>query len=95
MSNHLLGAVPRYSAAQLDNALRALKDASFACGEWDRNESDESFEVVYARANRAEARVWRLLGLQKPKRCVKCGRVLRKAWLPDNEPERCARHADS
>lgn len=30
-----------------------------------------------------------------PKTCVKCGRVIRRPYLADDEPERCARCADS
>ena len=34
--------------------LRAFGDAQFACGEWDRNDSDEDWTDVYAEAERAE-----------------------------------------
>lgn len=81
--------------AKFDQALRAVCDTAFVVGEWDRNESGDTFEAVYERAERAKRRLWRLVGLTPPKRCVKCGRIIRKVCLAPDQPERCARCGDS
>ena len=67
----------------LKRALDAFAEANFECGEWDRNESDEPYDVVHARALKAETAVWGALGLPQPigpddkpihqDECPKCG----------------------
>lgn len=48
---------------RITQALRTLGETNFQCGEWDRNESDEPYDRVCARAERARTRVYKLLGL--------------------------------
>ena len=48
---------------RLEKALSALIDAEFACGEWNRDDEDEPYEVVHDRAVRAETRLRKLIGL--------------------------------
>jgi hypothetical protein len=49
----------RWNPTRLQRLLNALETAHFECGEWDGNESDESYDRVHARACRAEDRVIR------------------------------------
>lgn len=44
-------------AAGLERALIRVINTSFECGEWDRNESDEQYDVVRERARKAERRL--------------------------------------
>ena len=41
--------------AVVDRLLFACSEANFACGEWDRNDSDEEFDAVCAAATKADA----------------------------------------
>lgn len=55
-----VAAVPK---TLINRAFRALTEACFEAGEWDRDESDEDYSVVLARSEKAERRLRVLLGL--------------------------------
>lgn len=42
---------------RLDALIDDLSSASFECGEWERNESDEPYDDVHARSIKARARL--------------------------------------
>jgi hypothetical protein len=49
----------------IERAIKGFGDASFQCGEWNRNGSDEAYDVVVSRALAAEDTLRRLLGIQR------------------------------
>lgn len=48
---------------RITRALSAYGEAQFECGEWNRDDSDERYDTVLARANRAEDRLRKAIGL--------------------------------
>lgn len=62
----------RLNRARVESAIAAVMTTSFECGAWDRNESDEEYDTVWARSERATARLRKMLepyiaGSQKAK----------------------------
>lgn len=49
---------------RLTKAIRDYGETHFEAGEWDRNESDESWDTVYGRLLRAQARVEKMLDIK-------------------------------
>lgn len=51
----------RTLADEIAAALRAATDASFECGDWRDDESDEAWDDVHARSQRADTKLYRLI----------------------------------
>lgn len=49
------------SRVRFEKALKEALDASFECGEWNRDDSDEDWEDVYERSNKANAKLRKLV----------------------------------
>jgi Mg2+ and Co2+ transporter CorA len=42
---------------EIEKLINEVEDAAFACGEWDRNESEESYDEVLLRLEEARKRL--------------------------------------
>ena len=52
---------------RIRKVIRELEDASFACGEWTRDESDESYAEVMERQTKARRALFAAIGLSADK----------------------------
>lgn len=46
---------------RIQKAIVAYGTAQFECGEWDRNESDGTYDAAMGRADRAATRLWKAI----------------------------------
>ncbi len=47
--------------ARIETAIKEFADAQFECGEWRRDESDDTWDEVFVRAQRAERELLRAI----------------------------------